>query len=244
MLFFREKRFEKISASFFLIPFLFAILFFFFSVPLFFMLDEAMPVSAPIEQARILILDAGHGGEDCGAIGANGIYEKDLNFEITMELGRQLEDLGYKVVYTRRGDKLLYTEDENIKGLRKIYDLKNRVKIAESYEDAIFISLHMNAFSDARYSGLQVFYGKNEKSEALARSIQSHVKETLQPQNKRNIRDGAGMYLMENLDCPAVLIECGFLTNAEECEKLCEKEYQKQLCFAILCGIIDVNGEV
>ena len=206
--------------------------------------DEAVETVSVPEKKKIsvVVLDAGHGGEDCGAIGKNGTYEKDLNFAITTELGRQLSDLGYTVVYTRTEDKLLYTEEENIKGLRKIYDLKNRVQVAESYEDATFVSLHMNSFSDSRYDGLQVFYSKNnEESYALAASVQAQVKEKLQPSNNRGVREGIGLYLMENLSCPAILIECGFISNSLECEKLCEKEYQKQLCFAILCGIIDVN---
>jgi len=200
--------------------------------------------SANEETERIFILDAGHGGEDCGAIGRNGVYEKDLNFAMAMELGSQLEDMGYTVVYTRREDKLLYTEEENIKGLRKIYDLKNRVKIAAKYPSAVFISLHMNSFSDPQYDGLQVFYSKNNpESYTLAVSIQAQVKEKIQPNNKRAIREGNGLYLMENLFCPAILIECGFLSNPEECEKLCEKEYQKQLCFSILCGIIGADAK-
>ena len=224
-----------------LFPFLLVSVFLFGVAPI--LLSCAKSVSADeTERERIFILDAGHGGEDCGAIGQNGVYEKDLNLAITMELGKQLADLGYTVVYTRTEDRLLYTEEENIRGLRKIYDLKNRVKMAENYTDATFISLHMNSFSDSRYDGLQVFYsGNSEESYALAASVQAQVKEKLQPNNTRSIREGAGLYLMENLFCPAVLIECGFISNASECEKLCEKEYQKQLCFAILCGIIDVN---
>ena len=197
---------------------------------------------ATLGEETVFVLDAGHGGEDCGAIGSNGKYEKDLNFEITMELGRQLTDMGYAVVYTRTEDRLLYTEEQNIKGLRKIYDLKNRVKITNFYSNAVFISLHMNSFSDPKYSGLQVFYSENnEKSSALATSIQNQVKEKIQPKNNRNIRSGKGLYLMDHLECVAILIECGFISNPEECQNLCEKEYQKQLCFSILCGIMDVN---
>ena len=203
---------------------------------------QSIPASATVEE-RIIIIDAGHGGEDCGAIGHNGVYEKDLNFAVAQTLGRELEELGYTVVYTRTEDKLLYTEAENIKGLKKIYDLKNRVKIAENYSNAIFISIHMNSFSDPKYSGLQVFYSKNnEESYHLAASIQSQVKEKIQPKNTRSIRAGDGLYLMENISCPAVLIECGFLSNPEECRNLCEKEYQKRLSFSILCGIIEANS--
>ena len=189
---------------------------------------------------RIVVIDAGHGGEDPGAVGANGVFEKNLNLDIALELGKALSEEGYAVVYTRTEDKLLYRDSENIRGLRKISDLKNRCKIAAEYPEAMFISVHMNSFGDSRYSGLQVYYSeKNEESKTLASSIQSSVKSSLQQQNKRVIKPGREMYLLENVDNVAVLVECGFLTNAEECEKLSEKEYQKQLSSAIVCGIID-----
>ena len=98
----------------------------------------------------------------------------------------------------------------------------------------------MNSYSDEKYSGLQVYYSKNnELSRELANSIQNTVREKLQHENKRAIKTGENMYLMKNLNNPAVLIECGFLSNGEDCRKLSEKEYQKQLSFTILCGIIE-----
>ena len=189
---------------------------------------------------RTVILDAGHGGEDSGAIGVNGVYEKDLNFVIANTLGEYLESNGFKVIYTRTDDKLLYTKEQDIKGIRKISDLKNRCKIANNNPDALFISIHMNSYSESRYKGLQVYYTvANEESMRLAGCIQSSVKETLQPDNNRRIKEGKGLYLLENIESVGVLIECGFLTNREECEKLSEKEYQKQLSFSIICGIIE-----
>ena len=189
---------------------------------------------------KVIIIDAGHGGEDPGAIGVDGSYEKDINLALAFELGEVLESEGYAVVYTRTEDKLLYTEEENIKGIRKISDLKNRCKFAAEYPEAIFLSIHMNSYGDSRYSGLQVYYSeRNVESKILASSIQSSVKADLQPQNHRVIKPGKDMYILENLDNTAVLVECGFLTNAAECEKLSEKEYQKQLSSAIVCGIIE-----
>ena len=192
-----------------------------------------------ITEKKTIILDAGHGGEDCGAIGANGIYEKDLNLDITNQLGKLLSEAGFAVIYTRTTDALLYSESENIKGIRKISDLKNRCKIGAEYPNAIYISVHMNSYRNPIYSGLQVYYSlKNEASSALAGAVQSSVKESLQTDNNRKIKPGNDIYLMENLENPAILIECGFLTNKSECNKLCQKEYQKQLCFSIYCGII------
>ena len=196
--------------------------------------------NADVSGEKIIILDAGHGGEDCGAIGASGVYEKDLNLAITLEIGKQLEDAGYVVVYTRTDDRLLYGPDEDIKGIRKISDLKNRCKIAARYPDSIFVSIHMNSFSSSKYSGLQVYYSsENGESAKIAGRVQDKVRESLQPENNRATKRGESIYILEHISNPAVLIECGFLTNPEECEKLSEKEYQKSLSFAIVCGIIE-----
>ena len=212
-------------------------------------LSHVLKASAPIDDStatdgapykELIIIDAGHGGEDSGAVGVGGVLEKDLNLTIARTVGEQLEKEGYLVVYTRSDDKMLYGEDENIKGIRKISDLKNRCKIAESYPEAIFVSIHMNSFGDAKYSGLQVYYStKNEDSGYLASSIQGKVRELLQPENTRNTKPGKDIYILENIPNNAVLVECGFLTNDEECKKLSEKEYQNRLSFAIVCGIID-----
>ena len=188
----------------------------------------------------LIILDAGHGGEDVGATGVNGVYEKDLNLSLAFILGEMLAEKGFAVVYTRSEDKLLYRETENIKGIRKISDLKNRCEIAKNYPNALFVSIHMNTFGDSKYSGLQVYYSsKNPESEILAGAIQSSVKKELQSENNRKTKVGKDIYILENIDNPAVLIECGFLSNPEEAKKLSEKEYQKILSFSIICGIIE-----
>ncbi len=193
-----------------------------------------------LDYSKIIIIDAGHGGEDSGAVGVSGVLEKDLNLEYAMEVGKLLEEKGYVIVYTRTDDRLLYKEEENIYGIRKISDLKNRAKVAEEYPSSLFISIHMNSFGAAKYSGLQVYYSeKDQTSQQIANSIQNKVKDSLQPENNRVIKKGEGMYLLENVSNPAVLIECGFLTNEDECKKLSEKEYKNQLCFSIVCGIIE-----
>ena len=196
--------------------------------------------STEINNSKIVIVDAGHGGEDGGASGVNGVLEKDLNLQMALEIGARFEEEGYAVVYTRTDDRLLYREEENVKGIRKISDLKNRCKIAEMYPDSVFVSVHMNSFGDSKYSGLQVYYStENEESERIARGIQEQVKSDVQNENNRKAKKGDGIYILENISNPAVLVECGFLTNSDECKKLSEKEYQKQLSFSIVCGIIN-----
>ena len=193
-----------------------------------------------ISDDKIIILDPGHGGADSGAVGVNGALEKDLNLSITLMMGKLLEDEGYIVVYTRTDDRLLLGEGEDVKGIRKISDLKNRCKVAARYPGAIFVSIHMNSFGDSKYSGLQVYYStQNEESMDLASAIQSGVSSELQQENNRKIKEGKDIYVLENTANPAVMIECGFLTNAEECKKLSEENYQKQLSFSIIRAIIE-----
>ena len=206
---------------------------------LYFDSDKYIQAMYAATEKNIVVLDAGHGGEDPGAIGMNNVYEKDINLDITFMIGEILSERGFAVVYTRLEDKLLYSEEENIKGFRKISDLKNRCKVAAEYPEAVFVSIHMNSYQNSKYSGLQVYYSENnEESRILASNIQSSVKSEIQNANNRTIKNGEGMYILENINNPAVLIECGFLTNADECKKLSEKEYQKQLSLAIVCGII------
>ena len=189
---------------------------------------------------KTVIIDAGHGGEDCGAVGINGVYEKSLNLEIANLLADELSGAGFSVIMTRTEDRLLYTEEENIRGIRKISDLKNRVKIAKEYPEAIFVSVHMNSYKTEKYYGFQAYYnGKDERSRLLADTVQRTVREKLQPENKRVIKDGGELHILKNAPTCTVLLECGFLSNKEECEKLCEKEYQKELSFAVACGIIE-----
>lgn len=193
--------------------------------------------AASSSSAPIVIIDAGHGGEDSGAVGLNGVLEKDLNLQISRLIGEELTARGYNVVYSRNEDSLLYTEEENIRGIRKISDLKNRVRIFNSYNNAIVISIHMNSFSAPQYSGLQVYHSPG--GEQLATAIKESVKSELQPYNKRGIKPGDKIYILKHSTNVAVLVECGFLSNRDECERLCEKEYQKMLSFSIVCGIIE-----
>ena len=192
-----------------------------------------------------VILDAGHGGEDGGAVGENGVFEKDLNLEMSKTMAAILRSMGARVIETRTEDRLLYTEEENIKGYRKVYDLKNRLAVAEENREAIFVSIHMNRFTDPKYSGLQIYYSKNHsESRVLANGLQKSVREHLAPENKRETKAaGESIYLLDRAENIALLIECGFLSNPEECEKLCTEDYRKQLSFVLVCGIINYIEE-
>ena len=196
------------------------------------------------ERIKTVVIDPGHGGEDCGAIGCSGVLEKDLNLQISMIIGALLEEKGFNVVYTRTDDRMLYLPEENIKGMRKLSDLKSRVRISEENEGAIFVSIHMNSFGDAKYSGLQVYAkDKDKDSIALAESIRREVVSGCEPDNKRAVKAGDKIYVLEKNTNTSVLIECGFLSNEAECERLSQKEFQKELSFSIVCGIIKYMEE-
>lgn len=184
-----------------------------------------------------IIIDAGHGGEDPGAC-ANGLIEKDLNYELSMMLNELFVSCGYNTVLTRKGDYLLYNQGEESK--KKYYDLRNRVGIADSNPNSVFVSIHLNKFSAEYCKGLQVFYSSNTNSgKLLAENIQKDVC-LLQKDNKRQIKCGNDtIYLLENIRIPAVLVECGFISNKEESDLLKKHEYKAALTLSVYCGVSD-----
>lgn len=202
-------------------------------------LNSDLPVTEE-EKLYTVLLDAGHGGEDGGAVGVNGALEKDLNLTITRYIKEYLEADGCRVVLTRNEDRLLYTEEQNIYGQRKLYDLRNRLEIAAKQENPILVSIHMNRFSQSKYSGLQVYYSKNHPdSRTLAAKIRAEVIQKLQPQNNRQIKEATtSIYLLNRAEMPAVLVECGFLSNPDECENLSREDYQKRLAKVIADSIL------
>ncbi len=188
-----------------------------------------------------VVIDAGHGGEDGGAISASGVVEKDINLEIALLLRDLLEANGVKVVMTRTTDTLLYDKNADYEGRKKVLDLAARRELAENTENAVFVSIHMNAYPQTQYKGLQVWYSKNcETSYFLAKTLQSTAKLHLQPDNNREVKGAtSAIHLLHRLTCPAVLVECGFLSNPEEAELLSTEEYQKQLALVLFLGIVE-----
>jgi N-acetylmuramoyl-L-alanine amidase len=195
--------------------------------------------SLMVDMGQVVIVDAGHGGEDGGTQSSAGVLEKDLNLDISLKLGNLLKLMGYTVVYTRTEDVLHYGGDAVKQRQKKISDIHYRMQIAENYPDAIFLSIHQNYFTESKYSGAQVFYSKNNAySKDIAQSIQTNIKELVQPENDRQIKlSGTDIYLLYNAKLPAVMVECGFLSNAGEALRLSDSEYQKKLTLAIVAGI-------
>lgn len=186
---------------------------------------------------RVIILDPGHGGIDAGAIGLNGVLEKDLNLDIALDLRDMLVFNGYKVVMTRTEDVMYY--DENVSLSRKAQDTRRRVDMTKKYGDCIFVSIHLNKFVSEKYSGLQVYYSPNtDESFDIAKIIQDSARELLQNDNNRKVKkSNATIYVLDKAVVPAVLVECGFLSNAAENEKLCDKEYRRDIATVLFMAL-------
>lgn len=184
----------------------------------------------PVEGRSCIIVDAGHGGVDGGATSCTGILESSLNLQISLRLNDLLHLLGYDTKMIRTTDVSVYTEGQTI-GAKKISDLKNRVKTVNDTQNAMLISIHQNYFEDNRYSGAQVFY--NKSGDSLAKLLQKELVSTVNSGSNRQAKSAKGVYLMENVNCAAVLIECGFLSNPEEEARLRDADYQKALCCVI-----------
>lgn len=195
--------------------------------------------SMPITQ-KTVIVDAGHGGDDGGAIGIDGTVEKDINLDIALKLEKILKFYGFNVIMTRTQDVM--TCDDGLDSLRKrkISDIHNRFELMRKNPDAIFISVHQNKFEDSSQHGTQVFYsGNDERSKELAEAIQTSVTLTLQQKNDRVVKkSGSGIYLLYHAKIPAVLVECGFISNSDEVKMLKNESYRMKLAILIADGLL------
>ncbi|MBE6699109.1 MAG: cell wall hydrolase [Ruminococcaceae bacterium] len=191
-------------------------------------------------RSKTIILDAGHGGEDGGASSADGLLEKDLNLALALTMRDILVANGINVVLTRETDTLLYDRNVDFQGRKKMLDMAARLKIAQDLPDAVFVSLHMNTYPHPSCQGVQVWYSENnDTSLELAKVIHSTTQELLQPENDRPIkRSGSSIYLLHHLECPAVLVECGFLSSPEEATLLGNESYRQQLALTLCMGIL------
>lgn len=187
-------------------------------------------------QPITLIIDAGHGGEDGGAVGVAGTTESHINLSIALRLEQLLEFCGYQTQMIRKADVSVYTQGDTI-AERKVSDLKNRVELVNHIDPAILISIHQNHFSQEEYSGAQVFYSSVPGSKDIAEEMQNVLRNTLDPNNQRTVKRADSVYLLEKACCPAVLVECGFLSNSREEQLLNESEYQKKIICAVTCAL-------
>lgn len=184
-----------------------------------------------------VVLDAGHGGSDGGAVSCTGARECEINLAITQRLDDLLHLLGCQTLQLRQGDTDLANADAASISEKKVTDLKNRVARINQQADGVLVSIHQNQFSQSQYRGAQVFYAPNTESRAFAALMQQNLRAGLDPANKRECKPGSGIFLLEKIECPGILVECGFLSNPEEEALLRSKDYQKRLA-AVLAGSI------
>lgn len=196
---------------------------------------------AETEQDFTVLIDAGHGGVDGGAVAGDGTEEKHINLQIALLLEQQLGAMGIRTAMTRTADESIHDSSAQTIREKKVSDIHNRMQLMEETENCIFVSIHQNKYSDSALSGTQVFYSPNTTASAqLAQTIQTSVRSLLQTENTREIeKSGSSIYLLYYARKPAVLVECGFLSNTAELEKLKEGTYQKQLAFCIAAGILE-----
>lgn len=184
-----------------------------------------------------LILDAGHGGEDGGAVSISGVSESEINLAIVQKLDDLLGLYGSAPHLLRRTDVSLHSEDANTLREKKVSDLKNRVEAIESVEGATLISIHQNTYPTGAAKGLQTFYAPTDGSKELAELLQNAVHETLQRENGRTAKKiPKSIYLMNHISCRAVLVECGFLSNTQEERDLLDHTYQRKLAAVLTCA--------
>ncbi len=191
---------------------------------------------------RCVVLDAGHGGDDPGKIGINGALEKDVNLAITLLVKQYLEESDIRVVLTRETSEGLYDAGASNK---KVQDMKRRIGIIEENSPDVTVSIHQNSYPEEYVHGAQVFYYTgSEEGKALAEKIQRRLVEGVDPENKRQVKANDSYYLLKKTRVPIVIVECGFLSNAEESERLCTEEYREKLAWQIHLGIVQyLNSE-
>lgn len=195
-----------------------------------------MVETAPIPNRFCYIIDAGHGGVDGGATSCTGVLESQLNLEIALRLECLMQFLGCDTKMIRTMDTSIYTEGQTI-AAKKVSDLKQRVKIVNETDNGVLISIHQNTFPDSRYHGPQVFYAADKISQSVAQKLQSQLVSALDPDSNRKCKSSSGIYLMRNIRKPGILIECGFLTNPEEENKLRMSSYQHKLVSIIAISV-------
>ena len=191
--------------------------------------------SRPEKGKYSVVIDVGHGGIDSGKVSADGVLEKDVNLAIAKKLKVLLEQEDVSVTLTRESDTGLYHESDSNK---KVADLQNRCALIEKTDPDCTVSIHQNSFPQQNISGGQIFYHRGSEAGKVAAAILQKAIGELQTENHRQPKANDDYYLLVHTDTPTVIAECGFLTNPEECELLCDEEYQEQLAWKLYMGII------
>lgn len=200
-----------------------------------FLIDKGVAVfseASVIKDRTCVIIDAGHGGEDGGSTSITGVLESRYNLEIALKLEDLCHLLGMETKMIRRTDISVYTQGDTISA-RKHSDLKQRVHMINETSNAFLVSIHQNTFSDSVYRGAQVFYSPKTGSENFANQLQAALVSTVNPGSNRKAKKTDGIYLLDHIQWPGVLVECGFISNQEDARLLSDTEYQNNICAVI-----------
>ncbi len=196
---------------------------------------ESVPAYVPAAyELHTVVVDAGHGGEDGGAVSAAGDRESGINLAIALRCDQLLGLCGVPAVLTRADDRSIHSPEARTLREKKVSDLHNRVSLVEGQRGAMLLSIHQNSYPEARYHGAQVFYGRGEESRLWGELTQRTLL-ALDGENRRAAKPiSEGVYLMAHVNCPAILVECGFLSNPEEAARLLTPEYQTKAAAALV----------
>ncbi|HEY8361656.1 MAG TPA: N-acetylmuramoyl-L-alanine amidase CwlD [Tissierellaceae bacterium] len=207
--------------------------------------QKAVPVTYLPISNKVIGIDPGHGGVDPGAVSKSGVKEDDINLQIALNLKRLIEQSGGIVVMTRTDDKGLYSKDAKTLRQMKTEDLHKRKEIINNADCDIFISIHLNSFIRKSYYGAQTFYKKgSEEGEKLAKIIQDELRNILDKNNTRQPQARDDVFLLNEVNVPSVLVECGFLSNEKEEKLLQDPIYQEKIAWAIYIGIMNYFSQV
>ncbi len=192
---------------------------------------------APAEVPKqLVVIDPGHGGRDPGKVGVNNALEKEINLAISYKVKALLEQNDFEVILTRQTDEGLYTDSDVSK---KSGDMRRRVAIINDNDPIVAVSIHQNSFPDESCKGTQVFYHVNSPNgKMFGELMQQAIEETVNNGKHRSAKSNNNYYMLKNTECPTVIVECGFLSNYEECELLCTEEYQDKIAWGIYMGIV------
>lgn len=203
--------------------------------------EEAQPVFSIREGAPVtVIVDPGHGGVDGGAVSPDGTAESQLNLDIALRVEDLLRFTGQRTGMTRREDVSIHSPEADTIRAKKVSDLKNRVNLVNSTENAVLLSIHQNSLPSSPSTwGAQAFYNTQEGGEALAEAVQVTMNQCINTQRAKEAKAiGSGVYLMKHIEAPGVLVECGFLSNQEEAARLRTAEHQRKIACAIVSGFL------
>lgn len=199
-------------------------------------LEEQVASDKVAPKKKTVIIDAGHGGGDPGKIGVGDILEKDINLQIAKKVKELLEKEKVEVIMTREEDRMLTGEDENT---TKAADMKARVNLINETGPQLAVSIHQNSYSDSAIRGAQVFYYANSPDGEKAAKIMQTALLACDGENKRQAKANDTYYLLKRTETPTIIVECGFLTNSEEAQKLESEEYQQSVAKAVCSGILE-----